>query len=136
MRQREERTITGPLHVHPDNPRYFCDRDGRAVYLTGSHTWGNMQDQLSPDPGVTFDYDAYLDWMADHGFTFMRGWAWEQAAWDNHTTEKLLVRPLPYQRTGPGTALDGQPRFDLACFNEAYFERLRSRVLQAGRRFI
>ncbi len=131
-----DRQASGPLRVHPDNPRYFCDPDGRAVYLTGSHTWGNMQDQLSPDPGITFDYDDYVEWMADQGFTFMRGWAWEQAAWDNHTTEKLLVHPLPYQRTGPGTALDGEPRFDLTRFNEAYFERLRSRAIQAGKRGI
>ncbi|MCK4714586.1 MAG: hypothetical protein KAT35_03355, partial [Candidatus Aenigmarchaeota archaeon] len=27
-----------PLTVHPDNPRYFADSSGNAVYLTGSHT--------------------------------------------------------------------------------------------------
>ena len=127
---------TGLLRVHPENGRYFTDGSGRAIYLTGSHTWGNMQDQLSPDPAVQFDYPAYLDWMEGYGFNFMRGWAWEQAAWDNHTPEKLLVRPLPYQRTGPGTALDGGPRFDLAQFNQEYFDRIRSRVVEAGKRGI
>jgi len=33
-----------------------------------------MQDQLSPDPAVTFDYPAYIDWTAAHGFNFIRGW--------------------------------------------------------------
>jgi len=126
----------GPLRVHPENPRYFTDGSGRAIYLTGSHTWGNLQDQLSPDPNVKFDYAAYLDWMEDRQFNFMRGWAWEQAAWDNHTKEKLLVSPLPYRRTGPGRALDGEPKFDLTQFNGEYFDRLRSRVIEAGRRGI
>ena len=35
----------GPLRVHPENPRYFTDGSGRAVYLTGSHVWNNWQDQ-------------------------------------------------------------------------------------------
>ena len=34
----------GPLRVHPTNPRYFTDGSGQAVFLTGSHTWGNLQD--------------------------------------------------------------------------------------------
>jgi hypothetical protein len=126
----------GPLRVHPLNGRYFTYDGQRAVYLTGSHTWGNMQDQLSPDPRVKFDYPGYLEWMVERGFNFMRGWVWEQAAWDNHTTEKLLVDPLPYLRTGPGKALDGAPKFDLTQFNPEYFQRIRSRVVAAGERGI
>src|SRR5678815_18433 len=34
----------GPLRVHPTNPRYFTDGSGKAIYLTGSHTWNNFQD--------------------------------------------------------------------------------------------
>ena len=40
----EEAPARGPLRVHPDNPRYFTDGSGRAVYLTGSHTWNNLVD--------------------------------------------------------------------------------------------
>ena len=128
--------VTGPLRRHDTNPRYFAGASGKLVYLTGSHTWGNIQDQLSPNPEVTFDYAAYLGWMEGHNFNFVRGWAWEQAAWDNHTKEKLLVSPLPFQRTGPGRALDGGPKFDLTRLNDAYFDRVRSRVVQAGERGI
>ena len=32
---------TGPLRRHPSNPRYFTDGSGKAIYLTGSHTWSN-----------------------------------------------------------------------------------------------
>ena len=41
---------SGPLRVHPRNPRYFTDDGGRAIYLTGSHTWSNLQDQ---GPGIS-----------------------------------------------------------------------------------
>jgi hypothetical protein len=47
----------GPLHVHPTNPRNFATPDGRAVLLTGSHTWATVQDigaLVAPDP-VTGD---------------------------------------------------------------------------------
>jgi collagenase-like protein with putative collagen-binding domain len=36
----------------------------------------------------------------------------------------------PWPRTGPGTASDGGPRFDLSKFDQSYFDRLRSRVSQ------
>ena len=41
----------GPLVVSTRNPRYFTHRDdptGRAVYLTGSHIWNNLQDGMGP----------------------------------------------------------------------------------------
>ena len=40
------------------------------------------------------------------------------------------VTPQPWQRTGPGNASDGKPKFDLTKFNQAYFDRLRDRVQQ------
>jgi hypothetical protein len=46
----------------------------------------------------------------------------------------LYATALPWPRTGPGTALDGKPKFDLNQFNEQYFERLRERVNRALRR--
>ena len=42
------------------------------------------------------------------------------------------MTPQPWARTGPGTAKDGKPKFDLAAFDQAYFDRLRDRVIAAG----
>jgi hypothetical protein len=42
------------------------------------------------------------------------------------------MTPQPWPRTGPGTGIDGKPRFDLTRFDPAYFERLRERVAAAG----
>lgn len=127
----------GPLRVHPDNPRYFADPAGRAVYLAGSHTWANwIEHKLSPDD-ADFDYPAYLDFMAAHNHNFMRFWGWEHARWANwDATGKFFAYPLAYARTGGGAALDGLAKFDLTKFDPAFFDRLRQRVMAAGRRGI
>jgi hypothetical protein len=44
--------------------------------------------------------------------------------------------PFPWQRTGPGTATDGKPKFNLDKYNQAYFDRLRARAKAAGDRGI
>jgi hypothetical protein len=43
---------------------------------------------------------------------------------------------MPYERSGPGVAADGLPRFDLTRFNQSYFDRLRARVAAARDRGI
>jgi hypothetical protein len=138
-------TVTGPLTVSATNPRYFTAATGdtadqKAVYLTGSHIWNNLHDGMGPGAGCAetperMDYDAYLDFLEDHGHNFIRLWRWEQfksqaAGGDFH----LCMTPQPWARTGSGAATDGRPRFDLERFDEAFFERLRDRVIAAGQR--
>ena len=41
------------------------------------------------------------------------------------------MTPQPWPRTGPGTANDGQPKFDLSSFDPAFFGRLRERIIAA-----
>jgi len=120
--------------VHATNPRYFADATGKVVYLTGSHTWLNLQDGVLTDPPPPFDYAAYLDFLAAHGHNFFRLWVWEQAKWCVEWPSAYYHVPQPWERTGPGTALDGKPRFDLTRFNGAYFDRLRARVMEARAR--
>jgi hypothetical protein len=128
----------GPLRTHPDNPRYFADAAGRTVWLTGSHTWANFQERGVKGQTPDFDYDAYLDFLHKRGHNFIRLWVWEHAQWMQFAEKDVPVRyePLAYQRTGPGDALDGKPRFDLTKFNEEYFRRLRERIEKAGDRGI
>jgi len=126
----------GPLKVHPRNPRYFSDPSGRAVLLVGSHTWPSLVDMGPTDPPAPFDFAAYLDFLDRFGHNFIRLWTWEPVSWNTkaNTGKREVVHnaaPQPYARTGPGAALDGKPKFDLAKFDPAYFERLRSRVAAA-----
>jgi hypothetical protein len=36
--------INSTLKKNPANPRYFTDDTGKGIYLTGSHTWTNLQE--------------------------------------------------------------------------------------------
>jgi hypothetical protein len=137
----------GPLMVSESNPRYFTvaankDTERRAVYLTGSHIWNNFHDGMGPGSDCAetpeqFGYDAYLEFLKEHGHNFIRLWRWEQfksqAAGGGY---HLCMTPQPWQRTGPGTAKDGKPKFDLESFDQAYFDRLRDRVITAGKQGI
>jgi hypothetical protein len=141
---REPHAARGPLVVATANPRYFTVAAGeqKAVYLTGSHIWNNLHDGMGPgaacaDTPEQFDYGAYLDLLAERGHNFIRLWRWEQfksqaAGGDFH----LCMTPQPWARTGPGEAKDGKPKFDLDRFDEAFFDRLRDRVVTAGERGI
>ena len=137
--------MAGPLTVSSTNPRYFShadDHSGRAVYLTGSHIWNNLQDGLGPGAEAPaeperFDFDAYLRFLEERGHNFIRLWRWEHirsqaAGGDYH----LDMSPQPWARTGPDHAKDGDPRFDLDRFDDAYFGRLRERVEDARDRGI
>jgi Chitobiase/beta-hexosaminidase C-terminal domain/Family of unknown function (DUF6298)/Putative collagen-binding domain of a collagenase len=123
----------GPLSVSSSNPRFFVDSNGKAVYLTGVHLNNDLVDRSDK---AVLDFTSYLNFLQQYEHNFVRLWAWEQAAWINETTAKITFDPLPYQRKGPGTALDGGRKFDLTRFNQTYFDRLRSRVVEAGQRGI
>jgi hypothetical protein len=130
----------GPLIVSKTNPRYFTvasAAEQKAIYLTGSHIWNNFQDGMGPGPECNetseqFDFDGYLKFLKEHGHNFIRLWRWElfksQAAGGGY---HLCMTPQPWQRTGPGEAKDGQPKFDLEKFDQAFFDRLRERVIAA-----
>lgn len=123
----------GPLKVHPQNPRYFADSDGKLVYLTGSHTWADFQERGIEGTTPDFDYAAFLKFITDNNHNFVRLWVWEQSVWlpSLAKDKRIRFKPLCYLRTGPGKAIDGEPKFDVTQFNPDYFERLRSRVFDA-----
>jgi hypothetical protein len=131
----------GPLIVSQSNPRYFTvasDAEQKAVYLTGSHINNNFHDGMGPGADCPetleqFDYRAYLAFLRDHGHNFIRLWRWEQfKGYLPGANVHFCMTPQPWPRIGPGTAKDGKPKFDLSTFDQAYFERLRDRVVAAG----
>jgi hypothetical protein len=114
----------------------------QAIYLTGSHIWNNFHDGMGPgtecaDTPEPFDYEAYLRFLKEHDHNFIRLWRWEQfksqaAGGAFH----LCMSPQPWPRTGPGSATDGKPKFDLSRLDQSYFDRLRERVIAAGKQGI
>ncbi len=127
--------ITTPLRALFSNPNYFTDGGGRAVYLTGSHTWNDLQDWGTEDAPQPFDFTAFVKMLAAHHHNFTLLWTEELPTFHNRPTTigpppDVSVTPFPWQRTGPGLASDGKLKFDLTKFNPVYFDRLRSRVRQ------
>jgi hypothetical protein len=128
--------LSGPLHVSARNHRYFEDAAGHVVPLIGSHTWNSLQDVGYTDPPPVLNYSGYLDFLQARGHNFFRLWAWEHAKWHENIPTDFWFAPSAYQRTGPDTALDGKPKFDLTKLNDAYFIRLRERGQEAAARGI
>src|SRR5437867_11877692 len=118
--------IAGPTPLVADgiNPRYFADSSGKAVYLAGTYL---DRDQI--ELGLA-DFAAYLDFLQQQKHNFTRLWAWQQTP----LAAKSPSLTLAYERTGPGLALDGGPKFDLLRLNQDYFDQLRGRVVQAAER--
>lgn len=135
LRSDKEVIFSGPLIVSPDNPRYFTNDSGKAIYLTGSHTWNNFVDEDMVDPPKPFDYLGYLIFLQSHNHNFIRMWAWRPPR-SRVGRSVIYSTPQPWPRIGPGNALDGKLKFDLSQFNQSYFDRLRTRVIAARDRGI
>ena len=103
-----------PLTVHPDNPRYFTDGSGKAIYVTGSHNWDVLIDKNDGLPEI--EYIKFLDYMVDNNQNFLRLWT-AGRVWQHPDGRNEYITPTIYQRTGPDTATDGRLKFDLTKYN-------------------
>ena len=125
----------GPLRVLSTNPRWLTDGTGNAVFLGGSHTWNNLQDWGTNASPRTFDFTSHVSALKAHGHNFTILWRTELPKFCNLPTTTsnppdYTVAQHPWQRTGPGLANDGRPKFDLGKFDQSFFDRLRARALQ------
>ena len=125
----------GALRALATNPNYFTDGTGKAIYLTGSHTWNTVQDWGTNDTIQPLDFTAFVKMLEKYHHNFTLLWTTELPTFHGLPTRAssppdFRVDPLPWQRTGPGNASDGKPKFDLTKYHQAHFDRLRDRVRQ------
>ena len=125
-------SIGGPLVVS-DNPNYFKDSSGTPLILNGSHTWNTLQDWGSNGSLQALDFDAFVKFLTVNGHNFTLLWVTELPKFCSFPSTassppEITAGPFPWQRTGPGKAADGGPKFDLSKFNQGYFDRLRART--------
>lgn len=104
-----------PLRIHPKNFRYFTDDSGRAIVLSGSHTWLRKTEnrQWQADGWDLEKFNKYLDFLKYWNHNFVRLWMWEQEGDVN-----IWVK---------GT--DG--KYDLSKLNQEYFDLIKSFVASA-----
>jgi hypothetical protein len=125
--------LPGPL-TQSANPNYFQDTSGRAILLAGSHTWNNLQDWGTSGTPQPLDFGAYASFLAAHGQNFTLLWHTELPKFcglptTDSNAPDFTVSSHPWQRTGPGMADDGKPKFDLTKFDQSYFDLMRKRVM-------
>ena len=127
--------ISAPLKQSTQNPHYFVDGSGKAVLLTGSHTWNTFQDWGANGNIQPIDFTAFVNMMKVNNQNFTLLWTTELPTFCRFPSlasnpPAFDVSIMPWQRTGPGLAADGKPKFDLTKFNQAFFDRLRARAQQ------
>ncbi|HSF67068.1 MAG TPA: hypothetical protein VLA67_06510 [Nitrospiraceae bacterium] len=151
------------LRVHPSNSRWLTNDSGEAIYLTGisggmnetfygaqtypSAAFGCFQDVVSSTTPSVNDYVAAFDTLVSTGLNFIRCWNWEnttfgsQAHYDAGTAVHIPLDQMAYLLTD--TRVDTTTGhnvtvgiYDLSRFNQAYFDRMRTRVLAARTRGI
>ena len=128
-------TAMGPLKQSTANPHYFVTPSGKAVLLSGSHTWDDFQDTDTSASPAAFDFNGYVNFLKSHGHSVTILWRKDlptYCGWGAGGTWHMS--PFPWKRTGgsSGTqvASDGLPAFDLTQLDQTYFDRLRARVIQ------
>lgn len=135
----ERKAGTGAISILPSNPAYFQASDGTPVILVGDYE-GSPTAATGTTTDPNYDFRLLFDTLKTHGFNFARLWIFYglEAEWDNETFPDAYHRfnVMPYLRTGPGTANDGRPKYDLTQFNPLYFERLAAACAAARERGI
>src|SRR5216684_8525929 len=125
----------GPLKQSTANPRYFVTPSGKAVLLSGSHTWDDFQDTSTSTSPAAVDFTAYVNFLKSHGHSVTILWRKDlptYCGWGAGGT--WHIKQFPWKRTGGSSgnqvASDGLPAFDLTQLDQTYFDRLRARVIQ------
>ena len=126
--------LSGPIRIHPQNPKLFEFRGEPLVLLTATEHYGAVMNR-------PFRFERYLDDAADKGITLTRLFTLFrelQTSINPYSTCKPESPDYvaPFERTGPGRALDGEPKFDLDKPNPEFFERLHGFLSLASERGI
>ncbi len=125
-----------PIQLHPRNPHYFLFRNQPTILITSGEHYGAVLN-------LEFDTLAYLDTLQAEGMnltrTFSGAYCEQSGEFD---IEKNTLAPFPNQLICPWARskqpgyINGGNKFDLTQWDEAYFDRLKDFVAQAGKRGI
>ena len=115
-------SMSGPIRVHPHNPKTFDFQGKPLVLITATEHYGAVLNRR-------FRFERYLADVAEKGITLTRLFVLFrelQTAINPYSTCKPESPDYvaPFKRTGPGKALDGESKYDLDQWNPEFFERL------------
>ncbi len=118
------------ISIHPRNPKLFQFRGRPLVLICATEHYGAVLNR-------PFRFERYLTDAAGRGQTLTRLFTLFrelQSAVNPYSTCKPESTDYiaPFARTGPGKALDGEPRYDLEIWNPEYFQRLHAFLSKAS----
>ncbi|MDQ1256089.1 MAG: hypothetical protein QG656_685 [Candidatus Hydrogenedentes bacterium] len=122
--------MPNPIRVHPGNPKCFLFRGSPRVLVTATEHYGAVMNR-------PFRFERYLADAAEKGMTLTRLFCLFREL-QNHVNPYSTCKPespdyiAPFPRTGPGSAADAQPKFDLDRWNPEFFDRLHRFVSLAS----
>ncbi|MFH0757951.1 MAG: PA14 domain-containing protein [Bacteroidota bacterium] len=124
------------LMLHPENNHYFLFNDKPTLLVGSTEHYGAVLN-------LDFDYIRYLDELQRCGLnltrTFTGIYVEPQGAFN---IEKNTLAPAPqrlitpFARSSEPTYANGGNKFDLENWDEAYFDRLKDFISEAGKRGI
>ena len=111
-----------PITLHPENPKYFLFRGKPLVLIAATEHYGSVVNRR-------FDFARYLAEATDKKQTVTRLFLLYrelQSARNPYSPLKPESPDfvMPFARTGPGRAMDGELKYDLERWNAEYFDRL------------
>jgi Family of unknown function (DUF6298)/Cellulase (glycosyl hydrolase family 5) len=118
------------VSLHPENSRYFLFRNRPLALVAATEHYGSIINRA-------FDFERYLADAADKHQTMTRTFLLfrEQQSARNPCSPCKPESPefvTPWPRTGPGNAIDGEPKYDLNQWNPEYFDRLHRFLSRAS----
>jgi hypothetical protein len=117
-----------PIRLHPENPHYFLFRGKPTVLVTSGEHYGAVLN-------LDFDHAPYLNELKSRGFNLTRAFSGVYAEVPgNFNIRENTLAPKPDRYIAPWPRTGAQ--FDLDRWNDAYFERLKSFLSEAGKRGI
>ena len=121
--EKEKVKISIPICINPENPKCFQFRGKPLVFLTATEHYGAVMNR-------PFRFERYLADAAEKHMTLTRLFLLFrelQSGMNPYSTCKPESPDYiaPFLRTGPGKALDGQPKYDLDQWNPEFFDRLQ-----------
>lgn len=119
-----------PIRIHPEHSKIFEFRGRPTVLVTACEHYGGVMNR-------PFDFDRHLTDCQQVGINYTRLFTLFrelQSAANPYSTCKPESTDYvaPWERTGPGRALDLQPQYDLTRWNPEFQDRLHGFLSRAA----
>ncbi|MHB1357243.1 MAG: hypothetical protein ACYCZF_14845 [Anaerolineae bacterium] len=113
------------ITIHPDNPHYYLYNGSPLVLITSAEQYGAVVNSA-------FDYERYLQTLHAYDLNYTRIYPGVMFEPENKWMAANNLGASPANLLVPWARSSVADKFDLDCWDEAYFARLRGFVQRAA----